>query len=110
MINVGVTENGLNYRTESLTQWDTNQVLKISGVSYETTPAIHFANKKSDKALVVTPTLSSGVLTVEIPNLLLTYPYPITAYVYSYDNNSGKTDFSITIPVIPRIQPDEESF
>ena len=110
MVNIVLIEGVSDYQTERLTQWDADQVLKISGVTYETTPAIHFANKKSDKALVVTPTLDSGVLTVDIPNSLLRQPYPIVAYIYSYDNDFGSTDLGITIPVIPRVQPDDYVF
>lgn len=110
MLNINLTEGVSDYQTERLTQWDSDQVLQISGVTYETTPAVHFANKKSDKALVVTPTVSSGVLTVDIPNSLLRQPYPIVAYIYSYDNDSGSTDLGITIPIIPRVQPDDYVF
>ena len=110
MLNINLTEGISDYQTESLTQWDADQVLQISGVTYETTPAVHFANKKSDKALVVTPTVSSGVLAVDIPNSLLRQPYPIVAYIYSYDNDSGSTDLRITIPVIPRVEPDDHIF
>ena len=110
MLNVNLIEGVSEYQSENLTQWDSDQVLQVSGVTYETTPAIHFANKKSDKALVITPTLASGVLTADIPNSLLRQPYPIVAYVYSYDNDSGNTDLGITIPIIQRIQPDDYVF
>ena len=110
MLNMNLTEGVSDYQTEGLTQWDADQVLQISGVTYETTPAVHFANKKSDKALVVTPTVSSGVLTVDIPNSLLRQPYPIVAYIYSYDNDSGSTNLGITIPVTPRVEPDDYIF
>ena len=110
MLTITLIEGVSDYQTESLTQWDSDQTLKISGITFETTPAVHFANKKSGKALVVTPTLSSGVLTVDIPNSLLRDPHPIVAYIYSYDNNSGSTELGITIPVIPRVQPDDYVF
>lgn len=110
MLSVNLIEEVSKYQTESLTQWDTDQILQISGVTYKTTPAVHFANKKSAKALVVTPTLISKGLTVDIPNSLLRQPYPIVAYIYSYDNDSGSTELGITIPVIPRIQPDDYIF
>ena len=109
MLKVNIN-NASNYQTENLTQWDSDQVLELSGVVFTTTPVVHFANKKSAKALVVEPTLQSGVLTVDIPNSLLRYPHPIVAYVYSYDNDAGTTELSITIPVIPRIQPDDYVF
>lgn len=110
MLNMNLTEGISDYQTEGLTQWDADQVLQISGVTYETTPAVHFANKKSDKALVVTPTVSSGVLTVDIPNSLLRQPYPIVAYIYSYDKDSGSTNLRIRIPVTPRVEPDDYIF
>ena len=110
MLKIKLSKTISDYQTESLTQWDSNQILEISGVKYTTTPALHFANLKSKKALVVMPTVSDGVLTVEIPNSLLRQPYPIYAYIYSYDNNAGITDITITIPVAERVQPDDYIF
>ena len=90
---------------EHLYQWDKGQSITIKGVVAEGTPAIHFCNKKSERAIVVIPTNSSGVYTGTIPNSLLREPYPIIAYLYAYDDTIGRTIKTIEIPVENRIQP-----
>lgn len=106
MISVNFTNDIENIvATEHLYQWDNGQKLSISGLSV--TADIHFANKKSEKALVVTPTVTSGTITAPIPNSLLTEPYPIIAYVYAPSDNGAKTIKSVTIAVEPRKQPSD---
>ncbi len=89
---------------EHLYQWDNGQKLSISGVGVAD---IHFANKKSEKALVITPAVSSGACIASIPNSLLTEPYPIIAYVYVPSDNGSRTIKTVTIYVEPRKQPIE---
>ena len=106
MISVNFTSDVENVvATEHLYQWDNGQKLKISGVG--TNADIHFANKKSEKALVVTPTVTSGALVAPIPNSLLTEPYPILAYVYVPSDDGSKTIKSVTIYVEARKQPSD---
>lgn len=106
MISVNFTSDVENVvATEHLYQWDNGQKLKISGVG--TNADIHFANKKSEKALVVTPTITSGAMVAFIPNSLLAEPYPILAYVYVPSDNGSKTIKSVTIYVEARKQPSD---
>ena len=106
MISVTFTADVENIvATEHLYQWDNGQKLSISGVG--TTADIHFANKKSEKALVVTPTITSGAMVAFIPNSLLADPYPILAYVYVPSDNGSKTIKSVTIYVEARKQPSD---
>ena len=106
MISVTFTSDVENIvATEHLYQWDNGQKLKISGTG--TNADIHFANKKSEKALVVTPTITSGAMVAFIPNSLLTEPYPIIAYVYVPSDNGSKTIKSVTINVEARKQPSD---
>ena len=106
MISVTFTSDAENVvATEHLYQWDNGQKLSISGVG--TTADIHFANKKSEKALVVTPTVTSGACVAPIPNSLLAEPYPIIAYVYVPSDNGSKTIKSVTINVEARKQPSD---
>lgn len=91
--------------TEHLYQWDNGQKLRISGV--DTSADIHFANKKSEKALVVTPTVTLDVCVAPIPNSLLSEPYPILAYVYVPSDDGARTIKSVTIYVEARKQPSD---
>ena len=106
MISVTFTSDVENIvATEHLYQWDNGQKLSISGVG--TTADIHFANKKSEKALVVTPTITSGAMVAFIPNSLLAEPYPIIAYVYVPSDDGARTLKTVTIAVEARKQPSD---
>lgn len=110
MLKITLVDSISDYQTDNLNQWDSDQKLQVSGLTLANTPVVHFANKKSAKALVIKPIISSDTLTVQIPNSLLREPYPIFAYLYSYDNNSGQTVNTFCIPIVPRPQPDDYIF
>lgn len=100
-----------NYTTDRVYQWDQNHILSIRGLEVTQAPAIHFCNKKSDTALVVQSKIDSdGVITVNVPNILLESPYDIIAYVHLYDSNNAKTIEVINIPLIKRVKPDDYQF
>lgn len=109
MIDVKFEEGINDLTTENLYQWDTYQTLKISGINFgSVTPKVHFANKKSTVALVVSGVFTDdGGVKVSIPNSLLTEKYDILAYVYTNTGLTGKTIKSITIPIISRLKPSE---
>ena len=106
MISVNFTSDVENVvATEHLFQWDNGQKLSISGIG--TSADIHFANKKIEKALVVTPTVSSSALVAPIPNSLLAEPYSIIAYVYVPSDDGARTLKTVIIYVEPRTQPSD---
>lgn len=109
MIDVKFEEGINDLTTENLYQWDTYQILKISGIDFGgVTPKVHFANKKSTVALVVSGVFTDdGGVKVSIPNSLLTEKYDILAYVYTNTGLTCKTIKSITIPIISRLKPSE---
>lgn len=94
-----------NYVTDSLYQWDINQDLVINGLNLSVAPEIHFANANMDKAIVRQSTLSSGVVTVRIPNSLLQMPLTIKAYVGTYHSTTFTVIETIEIPIIARERP-----
>lgn len=93
----------------SLTQWDVNQTLYIENWEYDT-PTFHFCNKSSGSSLVVTGEVNNGSVRAKIPNILLTEASPIVAYVYVYDNDSGRTMFVVRIPVRAKPKPEEYEY
>ena len=99
-----------------LIQWDLNQTLYIYDWNYDENPIFHFCNKYSEKALVVTGEKNSGVVSVDVPNILLEESVPIIAYLFLYSdaNNdgvfSGKTMYTITLPVKARPKPDDYEY
>lgn len=99
-----------NYTTDSVYQWDLNQVLALTGDNINDVSAIHFCNKKCDNARVVNVTRDEGEISAPIPNELLEMPYDVIAYVHSINDNQAKTVEIINIPVIKRAKPDDYVF
>ncbi len=93
------------YITDSLYQWDKNQVLNVTGLNLSVTPEIHFSNTDMDKAIVRQATLKSGIVSVQIPNSLLQKPLTINAHIGIYEDGTFKTIELVQIPIIPKKRP-----
>lgn len=97
--------------TEFLTQWDTDQTLVIKDSSEISVPVFHFCNKESKVALVVTPSVSGNDISAKIPNILLQQALPLIVYLYyEHTDGSAKTIHTITLPVRPRVKPDDYEY
>lgn len=94
-----------SYITDSLYQWDLNQVLHVSGLNLSVAPEVHFYNANMDKAIVRQAELINNVVTVSIPNSLLQEALTIISNVVIYDENTRKVIETIEIPVYPRKRP-----
>ena len=95
------------YVTDSLYQWDVNQVLKVSGLNLETIPEVHFSNSNMGKAIVRQATIENHVVNVMIPNSLLQEPLRIHAHIGIYEGETFKTVEKVEIPVIARPRPED---
>lgn len=91
--------------TKSLSKYDYGEVLRIKGLSLPQYVAVQFVVNGMSEALpsVVGETVD-GITDVLIPNSLLRsdiqpWNYNIIAYIYIVSGNSGKTEYTITIPV-----------
>lgn len=93
------------YITDSLNQWDLNQVLKVSGLNLSSAPEVHFSNSAMDRAIVRQATVENHVISVDIPNSLLQDPLRIFAHIGIYDGPTFKVVELVEIPVIPRKRP-----
>lgn len=98
------------YVTDSLYQWDINQVLKVTGINVATAPEVHFSNSNMDRAVVRQATLSNGVITVNIPNSLLQDPLTINAHIGIYEGKTFKVLEFVQIPIIPKPRPYDYKF
>ena len=109
MITAEFKDDVVNLQVTNLFQWDVNQVLKIAGIEFGSSPVeVHFCNKKSTSALVVNSTApTGGYVFANIPNTLLTEPYDIVAYVYQTDGSRRSTIKTVTIPVVKRQKPND---
>ena len=87
----------------SLAQWDTEQVLQISGIELPDSYKVEFSTVYTRNAI---PEIgdASGVA---IPNVLLQRSAPITAYVVLYGENGGRNrEYWITIHITPGQPPE----
>ena len=98
------------YVTDSLNQWDINQVLRVNGLNLTTAPEVHFSNSTMDKAIVRQSKLENHVVVVNIPNSLLQMPYAIMAHIGIYEGDTFKVIEQVKIPVKPRTRPADYVF
>lgn len=99
-----------SYVTDSLHQWDINQVLQVSGLNLTTVPEVHFSNANTERAIPRQATMSTGnigsaVMSVGVPNSLLQEPLRIYAHIGIYEGDTFKVVELVEIPVIPRKRP-----
>lgn len=94
-----------SYVTDSLYQWDINQVLSVTGLNLTVAPEVHFSNTNTDRAIVRQADMIDHVVKVGIPNSLLQEPFTIHAHVGIYEGATFKVVERIEIPVIARKRP-----
>ena len=89
--------------TPSLAQWDTEQMLQISGVELPDSYKVEFSTMYTQNAI---PEIGDAN-GVKIPNELLQRSAPITAYVVLYGTNGGRNrEYWITIHITPGQPPE----
>jgi len=87
----------------SLAQWDTEQVLQISGIELPDSYKVEFSNLYTRNAIPKVGDASG----VAIPNELLQRSAPITAYIVLYGENGGRNrEYWITIYITPGQPPE----
>ena len=87
----------------SLAQWDTEQILQISGVELPDSYKVEFSTVYTRNAIPAIGDASG----VTIPNVLLQRSAPITAYVVLYGENGGRNrEYWITIHITPGQPPE----
>ena len=87
----------------SLAQWDTEQVLQISGIDLPDSYKVEFSTVCTRNAIPAIGDASG----VAIPNVLLQRSAPITAYIVLYGENGGRNrEYWITIYITPGQPPE----
>ena len=108
----------LDYRfvtTRKIWQYDYGQILSITGQNLPTATEVHFSlDIRGGSTLSRVGTTIDGVTTVKIPDELLknngkSGDFSIYAFVYVADEESGNTEYRITIPVYSRPKPENPS-
>lgn len=104
---------------DSFTQWDVNQRMAIRLEScgdenhidndiLSIEPNVHFSNVKRDKALVVRASVTeNNDIVVDVPNILLTEPYPLLIYVYYTSAKEPSAQATIVRTELPVRRRDE---
>ena len=104
-VTTAVFGEGCNTATASpsLAQWDTEQVLQISGIDLPDSYKVEFSTVYTRNAIPAIGDASG----VTIPNVLLQRSAPITAYVVLYGENGGRNrEYWITIYITPGQPPE----
>ena len=108
----------LDYRfvtTRKIWQYDYGQILSITGQNLPTATEVHFSlDIRGGSTLSRVGTTVDGATTVKIPDELLknngkSGDFSIYAFVYVADEESGNTEYRITIPVYSRPKPENPS-
>ena len=86
-----------------LWQWDYGQVLSVTGLDLPAVIEMHFDNG-TEKSVIFGETVS-GVTFAGIPDKFLQSADPINVYVYTTDENQGKTLRQIVMHVQEREKP-----
>lgn len=96
-----------SYVTDSLYQWDLNQVLTVTGLNLTVVPEVHFYNRNTERAIPRQATMTNHVVSVDIPNSLLQDPLTIYAHIGIYEGKTFKVVELVEIPVTPRERPSD---
>lgn len=93
-------------RTAPLYQYDYGQILQIVGPQLPSAYEVHFSNQPHGTAT----TQIGGDDGVVIPDAYLQTGSPVYAWLFLHTGeNDGETEYSITIPVIARARPTNET-
>lgn len=96
-----------SYVTDSLYQWDLNQVLTVTGLNLAVVPEVHFSNANMERAIVRQSAMVNHVVSVGIPNSLLQDPLTIEADIGIYEGDTFKVVEKVLIPVKPKKRPSD---
>lgn len=91
-------------------QWDYGQILRVQGLHLPSAVEIHFAFAEDTSSITRIGVTKDGVTDVVIPDGMLEKEtdlnYQINAYVYLTDDESGQTEYKITLNVKARPRPE----
>ena len=101
--------NGYPDRTPRVTQWDSGQYLRITGLRLPAAFEVIFKNKESVAPLLVPGVTRNGISEVQIPNELLSEPFDITAYIVLRQSQTAKTVIEITLDMQKRLRAPQDA-
>ena len=109
MVRVEFKDGSRQTASDPLTQWDYGQELRVANIPDLLDAEIHFSCKGTREALIVDTKIEEKEVVAGIPDELLMEGEVIQAYVYAVNENSGKTIYTVIIPVKRRKKPEDYS-
>lgn len=99
-----------SYTTDSVSQWDLNQKLTISGLDIDVAPVLAFSCFGMYESIIVQSKLSDGVITCDVPNAILQFGKNLNVDLCSETGGQYKAFEKIIIPVNRRKKPSDYLF
>lgn len=99
-----------SYTTDSVSQWDLNQKLTISGLDIDVAPVLAFSCFGMYESIIVQSKLSDGVITCDVPNAILQFGKNLNVDLCSETGGQYKAFEKMIIPVNRRKKPSDYLF
>lgn len=99
-----------SYTTDSVSQWDLNQKLTISGLDINVAPVLAFSCFGMYESIIVQSKLSDGVITCDVPNAILQFGKNLNVDLCSETGGQYKAFEKMIIPVNRRKKPSDYLF
>lgn len=99
-----------SYTTDSVSQWDLNQKLTISGLDIDVAPVLAFSCFGMYESIIVQSKLSNGVITCDVPNAILQFGKNLNVDLCSETGGQYKAFEKMIIPVNRRKKPSDYLF
>lgn len=99
-----------SYTTDSISQWDLNQKLTISGLDINVAPVLAFSCFGMYESIIVQSKLSNGVITCDVPNAILQFGKNLNVDLCSETGGQYKAFEKMIIPVNRRKKPSDYLF
>lgn len=99
-----------SYTTDSVSQWDLNQKLTISGLDINVAPVLAFSCFGMYESIIVQSKLSNGVIICDVPNAILQFGKNLNVDLCSETGGQYKAFEKMIIPVNRRKKPSDYLF
>ena len=108
MIQVEFSRDGRSQIAYGLTQGDYGQKLSVSGINLQATDIqAHFTSNSQKAATRMLASVAHDAIEVSVPDALSSDGQNIICYIYVTDESSGRTVYTIYLPVRSRKLPED---
>lgn len=96
---------GMVAKTKPLWQYDSGQIIRVSGITLPATYKAEFSNSTRGNAVPTVQTTDE----ITVPAQFLQSGNPVYIWLVVVDENSRTTEYAIMAPVTPRSQPTDDT-